>query len=596
MHAKEAVRLPRNRGGPTSNTRICAMMKGSGAFSHSSHQRVVSIRLQSLLLVAVGGGVAGLVTLLLVRSSAGRAANNSLMVATLILAGLGVALLAIGQVRRPLLAVLAFTFPLHLDAYFGFFSLGAAGSPVAALLRLTANDVVLVLLLGLLLLQAARNGGLDRSVDGGLRGQSPGSSASAPSRSMRDGGVALGRVLVPALLFLTLGVVSIGTSQEPRLAVYQTVELGKGLLLFLYIALSVKDRQDLTWVLGGLMAAVLFQGALGLYQAIMERPLGLALLGERVYVRHQLLEGQVTIRPTGTLWHTNHLSMYLGMVLLPLGALLLLPSMARPIAKGGPSTPTESQSSSRLPVTRGRKGGLRIEARLLVTAVVLVGMVTLLYTLSRGAWLGVIAGAGVLVAYGLQKRSISPAHVVLLVVVLLLAVLAFNAATDNAIFQRLFGDDLGSAQSRLPSMTGALAIIADYPLLGSGLNNYRNTIKIYDRTGEFTESGVLPIVHNLFLLIAAETGLLGLGAFIWLLAALAWRGLRFLSTCPLNVETVVVAGLLAAGIHTILHNLVDFGLLGDLQLMYQFWFLAGLLVALTRPAAALWDGAAHARV
>jgi hypothetical protein len=42
-----------------------------------------------------------------------------------------------------------------------------------------------------------------------------------------------------------------------------------------------------------------------------------------------------------------------------------------------------------------------------------------------------------------------------------------------------------------------------------------------------------------------------------------------------------VAGLLAGGLASMLHQLVDFGLLGDAQLMVTFWFLAGLLVGVS---------------
>ena len=90
------------------------------------------------------------------------------------------------------------------------------------------------------------------------------------------------------------------------------------------------------------------------------------------------------------------------------------------------------------------------------------------------------------------------------------------------------------------------------------------------------------MVHNLFLLIAAEVGLLGLGAFLWLVIALGRMGVRYLTEQAIaSLSTAVVAGLLAGGLASMLHQLVDFGLLGDAQLTYTFWFLAGLLTALS---------------
>ena len=61
----------------------------------------------------------------------------------------------------------------------------------------------------------------------------------------------------------------------------------------------------------------------------------------------------------------------------------------------------------------------------------------------------------------------------------------------------------------------AIAIIKDHPFLGCGLNTYSIVAPKY----KIAEGGgIYP--HNSYLQMAAETGLLGLGAFLWIIIIL----------------------------------------------------------------------------
>ena len=75
---------------------------------------------------------------------------------------------------------------------------------------------------------------------------------------------------------------------------------------------------------------------------------------------------------------------------------------------------------------------------------------------------------------------------------------------------------------------GALAIMRDYPVLGAGLNNYTLYMRTYD-PATYMENLGLYVVHNGFLLVGAETGVLGLVAFVCFLVSVmtqAWRATR----------------------------------------------------------------------
>jgi hypothetical protein len=500
-----------------------------------SRHRPAGVRYQYLLAILAGAAGGALIL-------AGPFDGSPAFAAMTVLGLAGVTmLLTIGQLRRPCLALLAFVLPLRLDASFMVYPLEHEGGPSA--FTVTAGDLILLVLLFDWLAEAAAQS--RRSAGGsGSRGAAIGWRTVNTVRLFP-------KVILPAVLFILLGATSGLFAGDPLLTAYQIFELAKGLVLLLVLANRVQDPQDVRWILAGLMGAVLFQGALGLYQALAGRPMGLTFLGETDWSVRQQLGDRYSIRPVGTFWHTNQLAMYLGMVLPVVASLLLAGS------------------------------GVGRRAKMAAAAVTVVGLLTAAFTLSRGTWLGLIISAALLSAFGLSKKTVPRAYVLAAPIGLAIMLLMLNLLTGSAVILRLTQSDAGSLQSRVPLMRGALTVFSDFPLLGSGLNNYQYTIKTYDITGQFTETGFLPVVHNLFLLLAAETGFLGLVAFLWLLAALGWRGLRFIRAGDPTLPVVVAAGILVAGQHMIVHNMVHVGIAGDTQLFALFWLLAGLLLALT---------------
>ena len=343
-----------------------------------------------VLLVLVVGGLSGTLAIVALRSSS--QGSIFAVAAVAALAALAV-VFGLGEVRRPLLAILAFSLPLHLDIYLGKFPLSFAYGPSASLGRLASNDLVLAALLFLWLGETAI--GRQRRIE------------------------FFPRTSAPALLFIGMGVLSIAFAQEPRLSIYQVLELGKGFLLFLYVANRVQDGSDLKWLLAGLLAAVLFQGGLGLYQAVMQRPLGLDILGERLAVHHHILVSQVTVRPSGTLWHPNHLAMFLELVLPVVGAMLL-----------APSTRTHGQS------------GISWRWRLAAALALVVGLATVVLTLSRGTWLSLGVAAAILVWWGVRSQTLPRLATAVGLAGLLAILVLLNALTGNVIVERLTGPDL----------------------------------------------------------------------------------------------------------------------------------------------------------
>ncbi len=150
--------------------------------------------------------------------------------------------------------------------------------------------------------------------------------------------------------------------------------------------------------------------------------------------------------------------------------------------------------------------------------------VTLLLTLTRSAW--VAAGLTVTVALWIRSRRFFAAY---LAAALTAGVLfAALAPADWTARVRSIADPRdGSNYDRLCMAQAGLYMISERPLFGIGPDMVEQRYPIYRHptAPRFTVAHL----HNTFLHLAAERGLLSLGAYLWLMGAglwLAYRGYR----------------------------------------------------------------------
>ena len=152
----------------------------------------------------------------------------------------------------------------------------------------------------------------------------------------------------------------------------------------------------------------------------------------------------------------------------------------------------------------------------------------LLLTLTRGAW---VAFGCTLAIYGLLRAR---RHFVPLTVAgTLFLALFFTFAPDAWTSRMRSIVDLADSSNydRLCMADAALYMIGERPLLGIGPEMVRHLYPFY-RHPTAPRFHVTHL-HNTFLQIAAEQGLLSLLAYLWLMAAglaLAWRGYRRLDS------------------------------------------------------------------
>jgi len=148
----------------------------------------------------------------------------------------------------------------------------------------------------------------------------------------------------------------------------------------------------------------------------------------------------------------------------------------------------------------------------------------LMFTFSRGGYLGLLAG---LLVLGLIRNR-------KLLVVLLVILVGWQSFVPNAVRDRVLmtyhqGEGLeSSAQERVDIWQDALDVIVHNPVTGTGFDTYQ----FMHRVGPYADT------HNYYLKILLETGFVGLLCFLWLLktmGTMSWRLARRAKDPFLNV-------------------------------------------------------------
>ena len=180
--------------------------------------------------------------------------------------------------------------------------------------------------------------------------------------------------------------------------------------------------------------------------------------------------------------------------------------------------------------------------------------VLLVYTRTRGAWLGLAVGSGVIVALSLSAqplrthlaaslRSVTMLRRWGLALLILMACYAATRSenSSDAAIQRFDEQktsalttlqstfDVGSGRGRLTFWRNTLDLIRDHPVLGVGLDNWEYVYPPYDRGMRITAHSEPARPHNDLLWITSEIGLVGLLVYVWLLLQAgkgAWEASR----------------------------------------------------------------------
>jgi len=326
------------------------------------------------------------------------------------------------------------------------------------------------------------------------------------------------------------------------------------MILIALFAVDVVRRRGARWIVAGLLLSAAVQALVGIYEARLRGvgPEGF-LLSEGVY------------RAYGTFEQPNPFGGFIGLNL-PVAIGLML-------AVWGSTW----QARTTWQMAGGRWRVLRLTFYVsLVSFVVLLLAAALYLSFSRGAWLG---AAAALLAMGLflpRRRWIGLALIGGLIAIglglysanLLPASIADRFADAGALvdFRDVRGVKINDANyavvERLAHWQAAVRMIEAHPWTGVGFSNYQ---PVYEQYRLLNWPLPLGHAHNIYLNVAAETGLPGLLAYLGLwvaVFALTIRALGWLSgvnrwPAPDRGSRWLALGLLGAWVHLSVHHVFD---------------------------------------
>ena len=386
-------------------------------------------------------------------------------------------------------------------------------------------------------------------------------------------------ITIPFAVYLFAITLSFTTQQvrSPFAAMQELVKWAE-MYLVAGIVLETAGRKKLGWVIAILFLVGLTQAAIGFWQFQFRGhgPEGFRILGAH-------------FRAYGTFEQPNPFGGFMGMVW-PIATALAIATFLNFINE------FRTQTLARADF-RGRKK-IRVYPRALTSAsqksflLVLAGsalvaaatLAALFLSFSRGAWLGAAAAAGAMLIFwprrrwvglGLAAGGLATFLILYNLGLLPAAVSARFADVDD--FAQVYdvrgvhiNDSNFAIVERLAHWQAALDMAEANPVFGVGLNNYEHA---YDDYRLINWKYALGHAHMIYLNVLAETGFVGLAAYLFL-----WGGVLFITARVINqsdlpgfrnlegLDRALAVGLLGVWAHLSTHQLLDNLYVGNIAL------------------------------
>lgn len=205
------------------------------------------------------------------------------------------------------------------------------------------------------------------------------------------------------------------------------------------------------------------------------------------------------------------------------------------------------------------------------TVVAVLSTFALVMTLTRGAWVGWLAGFATLIVLRLHRWSLLVAAGIILAVVL-------SPISVFGRFASMFDLQQSSNLDRIRMAQAGIEMIRDYPLLGVGAANVKEIYPLY-RPPDAPRFRI-PHLHNNLIQIWAERGMLALFAYLLLIA-------MFLRICQVHLRgdpdrrTFSTAGM-AIAVGLLFAGLFEFNF-GDTEVLLTTLDVFALIVVVLEP-------------
>jgi O-antigen ligase len=344
---------------------------------------------------------------------------------------------------------------------------------------------------------------------------------------------------IPIAAFLAAAAIGVITAIDFRHSLRGYMTLGWMSIFFLTVN-NVKDKNQFKRLLSILFIFTSIAAAYGIWQSLTKM--------DFMHTAKGLHAGLP--RSTGFFNHYMTFAGYLNMVF-PLTFGLVLFGSAK---------------SSFGELRRGLQ-----KSQLILGLAGLLMLVALVFTYTRGAWIGFLAG---LIFMGvLRSRKvlfISLGAIILIVVTLAVFPRSSVSRRAASIFNPASTD-------RLSMWKSSLKIVKDYALTGVGWESFGKIYPEYISPGTYRS----PHAHNNFLNVAVESGMLGLGIFLWLLIVILKVGVSIFKRVQDGYLKGISLGFLGGFVAFVIHGLTEYNF-GDSEVVMLFYFLLGMVMVIPR--------------
>lgn len=191
---------------------------------------------------------------------------------------------------------------------------------------------------------------------------------------------------------------------------------------------------------------------------------------------------------------------------------------------------------------------------------VLLLIVALIYTFSRGGWISLFVGLISLVIIFLADLHMNKKKLIILLSVALAVCLMILLASTPLTQRLLTLFDIGyipNFRGRIIAWEGVVNMIQDYPFLGTGPGTFSIIFSQYQPPG--TGGAFYLEAHNDYLHFVSDVGLLLIPIILWMAIVLFRKGIHKLKN-PSHLVRGVTAGAMSGIVSMLVHSIVDFNL------------------------------------
>ena len=456
--------------------------------------------------------------------SIGRLPGSLLLGAIIVATGLALALFPLSFLVVVLLGTIVIAWTLtvpHLALYLIAFAI-----PFGSLFELDVGGITVGVTEGLIGLMLA--GWIARAI------------------ALREHGWIWPRQSIPIALFIGAALLSLLNATALPFAAKEIVKWVEVLATITFVVNAVSRAQS-KGIVAALLLAGVAQSLLGAYQFFTQS-------GPEFFI----LRGRY-MRAYGTFEQPNPYAGYLGLIA-PVALALALSVFERP----GSAGQGRGILSLALVLDELRENWL---TWLALASLIAVGA-GLGMSWSRGAWLGF--GAAVVIITLIRSRQSAVFFIAVILFAITIGSLGGARLLPESVVQRLtsfvpflgvrdvgaveVNDDNYASVERLAHWQSALDMWRDRPWLGVGFGNYEAAYAEYALPKWPLALGH---AHNYYLNIAAETGLVGLLAYLLLWGTTFWHTWQAMHRTTDRYAKALALGALGVLVHVSVHNVVD---------------------------------------